>query len=130
MFFQTQHGTLALLGLLVSAAPRHTKQSETIKQLKKVFNYKLKIMQKPAVGRIVHFYPHPDDLEARSNGAPFIPAIIVQAWGDTEDSALNVRAFSDSGDAPLWRPSVSPKNHAFSTDGTQQMGYWEWPPRV
>lgn len=84
---------------------------------------------KPTVGRIVHFYPAPNDQEARSNGAPFVPAIIVQSWGDTEDSLINLRVFADNGDAPLWRASVGPKKNAFSTDGTQWNGYWTWPPR-
>lgn len=90
--------------------------------------------QKPAVGRIVHFYPATNDTEARTNGLQDgepLPAVIVRAWKNADgevQSHVNLKVFTD-GEKDIWRTSVElgtrvakPEDGHYPT-----VSYWEWP---
>lgn len=84
-------------------------------------------LQMPSVGRIIHFFPQQNDWHARSNYANFIPAIVVQCWGDDN---VNLRIFPvvEEGDEILIRWSVPHKSKKISE--AEDQAYWEWPPRI
>ncbi len=69
-------------------------------------------MQKPSIGRIVHY---------DYNGS-IIPAIITKVFSDT---VVNLRAFEDSTGSPLWFTSVK-----ILEGETSSLGLWFWPPFV
>lgn len=69
--------------------------------------------QKPSLGRIVLVNPHGATNE--------LPAIVTAVHSD---DCINVRAFSDNSDNPLWVTSCTPQE-------SNPEGYgWRWPPRV
>jgi hypothetical protein len=59
-------------------------------------------MQKPSVGRIVHYTPHPE----RGKGQPY-PAIITHVWGDSPDACVNLHVFGDGTTGALSNPMVT-----------------------
>jgi hypothetical protein len=80
---------------------------------------------KPTIGRTVHYHfkgAH-GDLVTR-------PAVIVQVWGDSPDSCVNLRVLYDGtndADAPAakegdWKTSVLRSE-------APEAGRWSWPPR-
>lgn len=70
-------------------------------------------------GRIVLYQVHPDDPPAiRSNGAEWLPAIVVQPFSD---DVANLQVFCDGVPGSSWKTSVQ------KGDGP---GQWMWPPKV
>jgi hypothetical protein len=52
----------------------------------------------PKVGDTVWYYPPSEDLVGRSNNnRGVVAAKITRAWGDTRDTALNLKIFPDHG---------------------------------
>lgn len=75
----------------------------------------------PTCGRIVHYYPSENDPICRANGAEFVPAFVIQAFGILH---ANLQVFTMSSDAPqVLRYSVNHKSEA-----PPRSPYWEWPP--
>lgn len=75
----------------------------------------------PTCGRVVHYYPAESDIICRSNGAEFLPAIVIQAFGILH---ANIQVFTMSFDAhSVLRYSVNHKSEALPGQP-----YWEWPP--
>lgn len=88
------------------------------------------VLKLPTCGRIVHFHHCNNDDVCGANGAEFIPAIVVQAWGNF---IANLSCFTMNADASnVLRFSVHHKSEAFTKneDGTTNQiypTYWEWP---
>lgn len=87
-------------------------------------------VQSPSCGRIVHFFPHQEkDKLCAWNGATFVPAIVVQAWGNL---GANLSVFPMNPDATnVLRYSIS---HISEVSRDEQdvptQSYWAWPERV
>jgi hypothetical protein len=64
----------------------------------------------PSIGRIVIYKPREKELIKlggnHENGTTECPAIIVNVWGDTEDSCANLKVIGDS-DRNIWVTSAS-----------------------
>lgn len=74
----------------------------------------------PTAGRIVLYVPEPESVEA-SNYAKEVPAMVVQAFGGTDD-LCNLRVFPDADEVTLKR-SVK-----YDPEGSPRS--WHWPPRA
>ena len=82
------------------------------------------IVKVPTVGRIVHYYPVNDSICKASN-AEFVPAIIVQCWGNLMS---NIQVFTMNPDAQnVLRYSVHHKSELL--EGSE-LSYWEYPPII
>lgn len=87
-------------------------------------------VKNPSCGRIVHFYPNGNDSVCGANSAEFVPAIVVQSFGN---NVVNLSVFPMNNDAPnVLRYSVHHKSDAITIneDGTTNTiypTYWEWP---
>jgi hypothetical protein len=79
-------------------------------------------MNIPTIGRIVTYKTTEDD-RAKMISIPNcnvqneLPAIIVKAWGETEDSCVNLKVLLD-GQGDIWKTSAG------RGDGE---GNWNWP---
>jgi hypothetical protein len=87
----------------------------------------------PSIGRIVHYKPSVEDVQAinqrrledptsgnRINIGDVFPMMITRVWGNEPTSAVNGQVFLDGGDV-LWVTSVS------FGEGPRK---FVWPPRV
>lgn len=86
----------------------------------------------PSIGRIVHYTLSETDVEQireKRQGYPggnpvsaeqVYPAVIVRTWGDTEESAVQLKVFLDGHD-DFW---------ATSRNQGEGAGKWYAPPRV
>jgi hypothetical protein len=80
-------------------------------------------MQKPSIGRIVHYQPTLEEREAWATSGNSIgpdevlPAIVVAVWSD---DCVNLRVFLDGEESP------------WSTSRTlgEGPGEWRWPARA
>lgn len=78
----------------------------------------------PTVGRIVHYFPGPNDVPAHTNGLGAddpIAAVVVRVWSE---HTVNLCVLAD-GPYFHWRTSVQ---HADVAPGDSPQ--WDWPPRV
>lgn len=79
-------------------------------------------VQKPSVGRIVHYRPAFDDkMNSETKSQPY-PAIITHVWGD---ECVNLSVFQD-GSYPLAGSSLA-QTSVSKGEGDRS---WSWPPRV
>lgn len=76
-------------------------------------------MDRPSVGRIVHFYTDDKTKHFNGQGAGPYPAIVTQVW---TDDMVNLKVLHWGGTYD--EGSVS--SHAGDPMGKR---YWEWPPR-
>lgn len=80
-------------------------------------------MQKPSVGRIVHYQPGDHELAAMSEGGnpiesgTWLAAVVVRVWSDT---CVNLRVFTDGPSTP-WVTSATLGDGEYN---------WRWPPRA
>lgn len=83
---------------------------------------------RPTVGRIVHFFPHPNDKQARANNVEFIPAIITREYGDHR---VDLRIFPAIEEKSMYtrRVKIPHKVKAAAPD-VITTGTWDWPGRV
>jgi len=92
-------------------------------------------MDKPTVGRIVHFYPGKGEFAYKlPNGMEFAPAIVTQVFDGSGPINLTVFVMPrpDQGiDAPVMNAwsVVHADMKSVTTDGNSVSPYWEWPPR-
>lgn len=81
----------------------------------------------PSVGRIVHFFPSVNDIQARDGDVEFVAAVVVKSW---EHHRCDLRIFTATEEGGRWtlRKEIPHKSkaHPLIADGA----YWEWPPRV
>jgi hypothetical protein len=83
---------------------------------------------RPTIGRIVHFYPHPDDKQARANGAEFIPGIVTGEYGDHR---VDLRIFPAIEEKSMYtRREKIPHQSKADAPEVITTGTWDWPPRV
>lgn len=89
----------------------------------------------PTIGRIVHFFPNDQARQrlASAGGNPVrvfepLAALVVQAWGPTPTSAVNLLVFPD-GPTPVWFTSV-PGTADVPTSKAEGNTFWAWPERV
>ncbi|HEU4617291.1 MAG TPA: hypothetical protein VFV10_04585 [Gammaproteobacteria bacterium] len=93
-------------------------------------------LQKPTVGRIVHYTTQKGNVRA---------ALIVSTWGDSPTAAVNLRVFTDfTNDANTWEADkLDPElaagaqsgvvwitSKCQSGDGQPKPGHWHFPPRA
>lgn len=74
----------------------------------------------PTIGRIVVYKTTEEDrafMKVKGNIQKELPAIVVATWGDTEDSAINVKVILDGYDT-LWKTSIVKGD---------EPGNWHWP---
>lgn len=92
-------------------------------------------MNKPSIGRIVHFFlPDIFDFQGRSEGfgvGAHRPAVITHVWKDYggQDDVVQLQAFLDGSNDGItagvrWFTSV---HH---DEETKKPGTWHWPERV
>lgn len=80
-------------------------------------------IQKPTAGRIVHFYPAPNDEPARENGAECLPAMVVFYSGDEKEPDLvNLQVFTNSSRGTLYYVNVPHSDKPLSNGPS-----WHWP---
>jgi len=77
--------------------------------------------QKPAIGRIVHYFPRTEELHANNLTLP-IAAVITAVWSEQR---VNLKLIMD-GPEDRWRTSVS----LLPAESEDPAGFWVWPPRV
>lgn len=73
-------------------------------------------MQKPSVGRIVHYYPSENEPHLFAEVGEPVAAIITRVW---TDECVNLQLFTNSGRTP----------HLTSRCRGEGDGEWRWPPR-
>jgi len=86
-------------------------------------------IQSPTCGRIVHFFPNKEsDKLCACNNADFVPAIIVQNWGNL---CSNLSVFPMNPDVTnVLRYSVPHLSEVAKNDeGLPVISYWDWPAR-
>lgn len=94
--------------------------------------------QKPSVGRVVIYTPTKQETEfLRDHGcnhSTALPATIVSVWGDTPQSAFNVKVHVDGPAADLWKTSLTIDAGTPDAENEGKVIYREgschWPPRV
>jgi hypothetical protein len=79
-------------------------------------------MQKPSIGRIVHYIPADEEKRA-NNGTSPIAAVIVAVWSDT---CVNLKLLTD-GTADIWKTSVLLLE---GPDDETAVYRWKWPERA
>lgn len=80
--------------------------------------------QKPSIGRIVHYNPHPNDLmviQAMGGYSTAPAAAIITAVNS--DTSVNLKVITD-GPHDLWKPYV------MLAQESGEVYSWEWPPRT
>jgi len=84
--------------------------------------------QTPTVGRIVNYFPTEKQKQALSdlgcNKSDMLPAVIVAVWGDTPESAVNIKAMVDGNHPDLWITSISVLEEEAIAIGS---GKYSWP---
>lgn len=76
---------------------------------------------KPTIGRVVIYNTTDEEQKALNlfgNKSEKLPAIIVAVWGESEDSAVNLKVETDGTIPALWRTS---------TNRGDEPGQWNWP---
>lgn len=85
----------------------------------------------PTIGRMVIYHTTEAERKALSvlgcNNSTTLPAVIVATWGDTPESAVNVKVFVDGNHPDLWRTSISVSEA--DADGNYREGSYSWPVR-
>lgn len=87
--------------------------------------------QIPTVGRVVTYNTTEDERKAlktlNCNASNQLPAIIVAVWGDSPQSAVNLKVKVDGPAADLWKTSLSAAEP--DENGKYPEGSWNWPVR-
>lgn len=85
--------------------------------------------QKPSAGRIVHYFPGTNEVNKLPNGMTHAPAIITQAFGETETALCNMTIFLAETDPNkkniIQRWSVHHKSDIVN----DEIPHWDWPAR-
>ena len=85
--------------------------------------------QLPSIGRIVNYNTTEDERKAlkalNCNASKQLPAVIVGVWGETPESACNLKVFVDGPANDLWKTSISVKEA--DENGNFPEGSWNWP---
>jgi hypothetical protein len=85
---------------------------------------------KPTIGRIVIYNTTQQEQEALTvlgnNTSKQLPAVIVAVWGESEQSAVNLKVMVDGKGADIWKTSLSASEEK-DEDGNLKEGSWHWP---
>lgn len=85
--------------------------------------------QIPTIGRIVVYNTTEAERNALRllgcNASDELPAVIVAVWGDTPQSAINVKVMVDGNHPDLWKTSIALGSP--DADGKYPGSTWHWP---